>query len=205
MHQKLLKALLLLVFMGLLPVSCCHPPTLDFLGITNISFDMMEAGPESQGYVVNGRTSTSILRLRTQIQVDLVGVVPVGLPSFTGRAMATNTCDPKYGGKGLKDKAEAIVITSRQLFNGVPPGQPLSQFVRCVGYGKYGSVNDTVTVPLPQLADSINVWATKRVNTQFSLYLSPKPRDNARQQFEVRIKLESGREVVEATPEILWE
>ncbi len=205
MCQRLLQLLLFLVFMGLLPVGCCNAPTLDYLSLKAIAFNLIEARPGGGRYVENGRTTTAKLRISTQVQADLVAVVPLGFPSFVSQSIASSACDSEYGGKGLKDQAKTVAFTSRQLFNGIAPGQSLNQFVRCVGYGKSVSENDTVAVPLSQLADSINVWANKRGSAQFSLYLSPKPRDNPRQQFELRITLASGKEISQTTPEIIWE
>ena len=202
MTQKPLKALLLLVFTGLIPVGCCKESRLDYANVRQVFVYLSESTNINVGLTNNSRTRDTALVVTVRLDYDYLAAAPART-WFTGQALALQCPEP--GEKGLKDKVAAVSFTSAGLFNGVPAGQSLAQFVRCsAGYGS----SPRIEFPLSQLADSLNKWRAgeyRELTTPLQLRISPKPRDNARQQFQVLIRLASGKELGEYTPSVLWE
>ena len=207
MFHSLLRLLLLLLFVGFVPVGCIDcPPNPDYAELREFTFSLSEQSPDTPPFdkppLANGtRTSAAVLYARIeQLQYEAVALVSAG-PLFAGQALAWS-CDKTFGYKGLKDPVAAVVLTSTGLFNGVPAGQSLTQFVRC--RNAYGL--DTTSFSLLKLPEVLNHRrGSGELVRPLVLRLSPKPRDNTRHQFELRIKLMSGKEVVQTTPEIIWE
>ena len=202
MPRKLFYTLLFLVFMGILPVGCCKEEVRDYANLRAMKLLLTEPGPGSSQLASGSRTTASELVTTIIPEYDFVTLAPAGA-LFTGSALAWSCDEP--GEKGLKDKVAAVSFASTGLFNGIAAGQSLEPVVRCSGgLSRYKGLD----FPLSQLADSLNTWKSGKygdLNSPLELHISPKPRDNARQQFELRIRLESGKEVMQATPEIFWE
>jgi hypothetical protein len=206
MFRRLFIGLMLLVFTGLLPSSCffkCNLP--DYAILREFSFDLSEPNSNMPPFNVPALTSgarTSALELFASmwLRYDYVAAAPVR-PLFTQQALAFS-CVEDYGSKGVKDPITAVTLTSTSPFNGVVAGQSLNQFARC---RNHRNVRDTLEFSVAQLPDSINRWKGDDLGGPVSLRISPKPRDNAQQQFELRIRLQSGKEVVQTTPAIIWE
>jgi hypothetical protein len=201
MVRKLLRGLLFLVFMGLVPVACCREER-DYANIRELLLYLSEPGVNSPALLTGARTSAPELMTTVRLQYDYLTAAPTS-SLFGSQAMAFQCEGP--GIKGLKDKVASITFTSLGLFNGVAAGQSLEQFVRCSGGN---SKFQNLRFPLAQLADSLNTWKAGEFDGQLDipleLYISPLPRDNAQQQFQLRIQLQSGKEVVQTTPAIIW-
>ncbi|WP_125921512.1 hypothetical protein [Hymenobacter lapidarius] len=160
---------------------------------------MTETAPGSPLLVAGARTSAPELLVTVRLDVDLVAAARSGSP-FVGQAHAWQCEDG--GAKGLKDKVSVVTFTSNNVFNGVPAGQSLETFVRCTGgYSRYSNRD----FPLAQLADSLNRWQSADLGGPLSLRIGPKPTGGAPQQFPVRIRTNSGKELAKATPEIIWD
>lgn len=208
MFQKLLRALLVLGFMGLLPVGCVDvcPNLPDYATLREFSFSLAESTSGAPSFsdpeLASGARTTvpTLLAHIKHLDYDYVATAPTGSP-FSSPAVAWS-CVEDYGSKGLRDRVAAVTLTSTGLFNGLAAGQPLNQFVRCRSYQNYA---DSVAFPLAQLPNLLNAWKNDELRTPLTLRISPKPRDNARQQFSLRVRLESGKEIVQTTPEIFWE
>ncbi|UPL48903.1 hypothetical protein [Hymenobacter sublimis] len=201
MIWKLLRMLLLLIFLGVVPMACCKEELREYANVQAIRLFLSESvnGPA----ITSGtRTTAAQLRATVQLEYHYVAVAPSG-SWFSGNAMALQCPEP--GGKGLKDKVESVSFTSTGLFNGVAAGQSLEQFVRCsAGNSRYQGV----TFPLAQLADSLNTWKSGKygeLNYPLELVISPKPTDNVQQQFLLRIRLQSGKQLEQTTPTFVWE
>ena len=206
MFRRLFISLLLLVFMGMVPMGCFRCEVPDYAILREFSLFISEPAPGaipfSEPVLDNGArtTATALLLSIRQLQYDYVSA-PSLRPLFTSQALAWSCEDP--GLKGLKDQVEAVKLTSKGLFNGVPAGQSLNQFVRGRTFSFFA---DTAEFPLDQLADVLNRRKYNNdIKNPISLRISPKPRDNAQQQFELRIRLQSGKEVTQTTPAIIWE
>ncbi|TGE04230.1 hypothetical protein [Hymenobacter fodinae] len=207
MYKKLFVGLLLLLFTGLVPTSCffkCEVP--DHALLQEFSLFLSEpvrgAAPFTEPVLANGaRTIAAALFVSIgQLKYDYVSA-PSLQSLFANQALAFS-CPPP-GRLGLKDQVETVTLTSKGVFNGVPAGQPLDQFVRC---RTYNSFTDTLEFPLDQLPTSINkrTYATD-LESPVRLRISPKPLDNAQQQFELRVRLQSGKELMQTTSAIIWE
>ena len=143
------------------------------------------------------RTSATELRATLQLQIDYIAQRPPNA-LFLGQAQALQCADE--GSKGLKAAVTDVVLTSTGLFNGQAAGQSLNAFVRCA------SLNNPKAFPLSQLADSLNSkhWQLYQLGAPLVLHISPKPTDNDRQQFQVRIRVVGGQELTQSTPAIIW-
>ena len=203
MLQNLLRGVLLFVFMGLVPVACCKED-LDHANIREIFLSLSEPGAGKPTLTTGARTSAPELLTSMIIQYDYLAALPMG-SLFGNQALAFSCPDP--GSEGLKDQVANITLTSTGLFNGVAAGQSLEQFVQCGGgTSRYKGVR----FPLAQLVDSLNTWKAGdaghgELDLPLELYIGPLPRDNANQQFQLRIQLKSGNEVVQTTPAIVWQ
>lgn len=196
MQTVLLRSFLLLVFLGVLPVSCCRQATREYVYIKEMTLALADAAgsPLSSG----ARTSAAELRATLRFQIDYVAQGPAGAP-FTGQAQALQC--PTEGTKGWKSAVTEVVLTSTGLFNGRTAGQSLNAFVRC------STAGSPTEFPLAQLADSLNSksWQLYRFGDPLVLRISPKPADNARQQFQVRVRVANARELAQSTPEVIWD
>lgn len=186
--------MLTLVFSGLIPVSCCQQVTREYVRPQELVLALAEAA--GQPALTSGaRTAAPELLVSIRFRYEYVASVSAGLP-FVGSAYALQ-CAPE-GMRGLKEKVAAVAVTSTGLFNGVTAGQSLQQFVRCrTGTGR-------AEFPLTQLADSLNARKIDQLGDTFTLRISPKPADNARQQFRVSVRLDNGQETAQVTSEIIW-
>ena len=196
MNLVLFRSFLLLVFLGVLPVACCRQATRDYAHLKEVVLELADAagGPLATG----ARTSTPELRLALQFRLDYVARGAGGAP-FAGSAQAFQCAEE--GQKGFKAGVAAVELTSTGLFNGQAAGQPLNAFVRC-SLGRGGS-----DFPLARLADSLNTqkWYAYRRFEPIVLRISPKPADNARQQFQVRVRTVDARQLTQTTPAIIWD
>lgn len=202
MIRKVLRPLLVLIFTGLVPIGCCKESALDYANLRELALYLAESASASAALTTGSRTTAPELILTVRPEYDYLAAAPVG-SWFAGQAMALSCPEP--GGKGLKDKVADVLFTSTGLFNGVATGQSLQQFVRCSGGNSHYQGLD---FPLSQLADSLNKWKggdLGELNRIFELRISPKPRDNAQQQFQLLIRMVSGKEVRQSTPVIIWE
>ena len=195
MKTVLLRSFFLLVFLGVLPVSCCRQATRDYWYLKSITLALADAAgtPLTSG----AQTSAAELRASLRLQFDLIAQGSVGSP-FIGSAQALQCADE--GTKGLKAEVAEVVLTSTGLFNGRAAGQSLNSFVRC------SIRNNQTGFPLSQLADSLKskTWQLYRLSDPIELRISPKPTDNARQQFQVRLRLADTQELKQSTPDIIW-
>ena len=180
--------------MGVLPVSCCRQATRDYLYLQELALELADAAgsPLTSG----ARTSTAELTATMRFKLNFVAQGPTGSP-FTGPAQALQCADE--GMKGLKSDVTEVVLTSTGLFNGKPAGQSLNSFARCSG--KYNRTE----FPFSQLVDSLKAWQSYGLLSPIVLRISPKPTDNARQQFQVRVRLANAQELTQRTPDIMWE
>ncbi|GAA3990710.1 hypothetical protein GCM10022407_38990 [Hymenobacter antarcticus] len=147
--------------------------------------------------VSGAHTSAAELRATLRFRIDYVALAPAGL-AFISTAQALQC--PAEGSNGLKADVTEVVLTSTGLFNGRGAGQSLNSFVRCY------TANSPAEFPLSQLADSLNTrrGQESRINLPIVLRISPKPTDNARQQFHVRVRVAGGQEIAQTTPDIIW-
>ncbi|WP_143164052.1 hypothetical protein [Hymenobacter daecheongensis] len=143
------------------------------------------------------RTSAAELRATLRFQLDFVAQGSAGSP-FIGPAQALQCADE--GTKGLKSEVTEVVLTSTGLFNGRAAGQSLNSFVSC------SVENSRAEFPLSQLPDSLKTktWQLYRLNSSIVLRISPKPADNARQQFQIRLRLANAQELTQSTPDVIW-
>ncbi|WP_035562545.1 hypothetical protein [Hymenobacter sp. IS2118] len=198
-QTRLIKLFLTLLFLGLVPVACCREEKRDFASLREIMLFMTEPAPGSPVLIEGARTSAPELLVAVRLDVDLVAGTWGGSP-FVSQAQAWQCEDG--GMKGLKEKVAAVTLTSNNAFNGVPAGQSLETFVRCTGgYNRYSNLD----FPLAQLADSLSKWQAPDLYMPISLRIGPKPTGGTPQQFTLRIRTASGRELAKATPEIIWE
>ena len=196
MNLVLFRSFLLLVFLGVLPVACCQQATRDYVYLKEVVLELADAAGSP---LANGaRTSTAELRLALQFRLDYVARGAGGAP-FTGSAQAFQCAEE--GQKGFKAGVAGVELTSTGLFNGQAAGQPLNAFVRCT-IGRNGP-----DFPLAQLADSLNTknWYLYRRYEPVVLRISPKPADNARQQFHVRVRTVDAQQLTQTTPAIIWD
>ena len=196
MKTVLFRSLLLLVFLGVLPVACCRQATRDYAYLKDLFLELADAAgtPLASG----ARTSANEVRLTMQFRLDYIARGAVGTP-FTGSVQAFQCAEE--GSKGLKTAVAEVGLTSTGLFNGQAAGQPLNAFVRCT-IGRNGP-----DFPLAQLADSLNTkkWYLYRRFEPIVLRVSPKPADNARQQFQVRVRTVDAQQLTQTTPAIIWD
>ncbi len=212
MFRRILYVLAVFTMMSLMSVGCCDnlPP---YSNIKGISLSLSETEPKTgapslnEPTLINGsRTSVPMLIASMQLKYDYEFAVsqPTRF-SFIGSAVA-NSCLDCLGCAGLKDQVATVTLISKGLFNGEVAGKSLNNFVQCRTYDMYG---DTLNFSLSSLADSLNkTWGGGRgfdLEKPINLRISPKPRDNAQQQFELRIRLKSGKQVTQTTPVIIWE
>jgi hypothetical protein len=199
MTTILFRTLLLLVFLGVLPVACCKQETLDYIYIQGMTLALADAA--GAPLLSGANTTTAALEATLRFQFGLVAQAPSGEP-FAGPAQATRC--PDEGTKGLKTAVTEVVLTSTGLFNGQVAGQSLNAFVRC-SLGNNGGSRGA-DFPLSQLADSLNAKNEQglRIYQPVFLRISPKPTDNARQQFQVRLRVASAPDLTQSTPEISW-
>lgn len=195
MKTILLRSCLLLVFLGILPVSCCQQTTRDYAYFKGMYLDLADA---TGNPLLNGsNTSTAALRATLRLQIDYIAQGP---PStfFINQAHAFQ-CEDE-GTKGLKSAVTEVVLTSTGLFNGQAAGQSLNAFVRCT------SATDPTEFPLSQLADSLNSkrWQFYQLGAPLVLHISPKPTDNGRQQFQVRVRVAGSQDLTQSTAAIIW-
>lgn len=196
MNLVLSRSFLLLVFLGFLPVACCRQATRDYAYLKEVVLELADAAGSP---LANGaRTSTSELQLALQFRLDYVARCAGGAP-FTGAAQAFQCAEE--GQKGFKAGVAGVELTSTGLFNGQAAGQPLNAFVRCT-LGRSG-----LDFPLAQLADSLNTkkWYLYRRYEPIVLRIRPKPADNARQQFQVRVRTVDAQQLTQTTPAIIWD
>lgn len=195
MQTILLRSCLLLVFLGVLPVSCCRQATRDYVHLKELALELADAAgnPLPSGT----RTSAAELQATLQFRIDYIALGPTGWP-FIGSAQALQC--PAEGMSGLKSAVTEVVLTSTGLFNGRAAGQSLNPFVRCF------TANSPTEFPLSQLADSLNTRRGQeyRINKPIVLRISPKPTDNAYQQFRVQVRVAGGQELTQSTPAIIW-
>ncbi|UYZ63801.1 hypothetical protein [Hymenobacter weizhouensis] len=202
MFKKLIQTLLLGVFLGMVPLGCCKDEPREYVTVRGLKLYLSEPAPGSPLLNSGARTSAPELLTTVRLEYNYVAAAPVGA-LFTSQAVAWSCEAP--GRKGLKDKVTAVTFTSTGLFNGVAAGQPLNQFVRCSGGRSY---HQGAEFALAYLADSLNSWKSGEygdLNTPLYLRISPKPRDNAHQQFQLRLRFASGHEVVQTAPDIRWD
>jgi hypothetical protein len=142
-------------------------------------------------------TSATELQATLQLQIDYIAQRPSNA-LFLGQAQALQCAEE--GSKGLKSAVTDVELTSTGLFNGQAAGQSLNAFVRCT------SPRNPTAFPLSQLADSLNSkrWQLYQLGAPLVLYISPKPADNAYQQFRVRVRVAGGQELTQSTPAIIW-
>ncbi|GGG38542.1 hypothetical protein [Hymenobacter glacieicola] len=198
---KLLRTLLMLLFLGVVPIACCKEEMRDYANVRAIGLTLAES-INGVAFTDGTRTTAAELLANIRLEYSYLASVSLGNP-FIGSANALQCEEP--GGKGLKDRIAALSFTSTGLFNGVAAGQPLDQFVRCSA-GKSGY--EGTTFPLTQLADSLNTWKSGKfgeLNYPIKLTIGPKPADNAQQQFRLRIRLQSGQEIEQTTPRFTWQ
>ena len=195
MQTILLRSCLLLVFLGVLPVSCCRQATRDYVHLKELALELADAAgnPLPSGT----RTSAAELQATLQFRIDYIALGPTGWP-FIGSAQALQC--PAEGMSGLKSAVTEVVLTSTGLFNGRAAGQSLNPFVRCF------TANSPTEFPLSQLADSLNTKKGQayRINLPIVLRISPKPTDNAQQQFQVRVRQANASELTQLTQDIVW-
>lgn len=195
MKTLLLRSCLLLVFLGVLPGSCCQQTTRDYMFFKAISLDLADAA--GSPLFSGSRTSAAGLRATLLLQIDYIAQTPTsGL--FLSQAHALQCKDE--GTKGLKAAVTEVVLTSTGLFNGRAAGQSLNAFVRCE------SATNPTQFPLSQLADSLNNkrWQFYQLGAPLVLHISPKPTDNANQQFQIRVRVAGGQDLTQSTPAIIW-
>ena len=195
MKTVLLRSFLLLVFLGVVPLSCCRQATRDYTYLKDLDLQLTDAAgtPLTSG----ARTSAAELRATLHFRLDYIAQQPLGAP-FAGQALALQCADE--GMKGLKSAVTEVVLTSTGLFNGQAAGQSLNAFVRC------STTGNPAEFPLSQLVDSLNTktWQLTQLYAPLVLRISPKPTDNARQQFQVRVRLANASELTQRTPDIIW-
>jgi len=195
MKTILLRSFLLLVLLGVLPVSCCKQATRDYVYLKEMTLELAEAPgrPLSSG----ARTSAAELRATLRFRIDYVAQGTAG-SLFIGTAQALQC--PAEGSNGLKSDVAEVVLTSTGRFNGRAAGQSLNSFVRCY------TANSPTEFPLSQLADSLNTKTRQeyRINLPVVLRISPKPSDNAQQQFRLQVRVAGGQELTQTTPDIVW-
>ncbi|MET4105824.1 hypothetical protein [Hymenobacter sp. UYP22] len=200
MTRKLVQMLLLLVFLGVIPMGCCK----ELRDYANVRVVQLLVAETSNGpaFTAGTRTAAAQLLVSLVLKYDYLAAAP-SRNWFAASAMAFQCDEP--GSRGLKDKISELSLTSTGQFNGVAAGQPLNQFVRCLaGNSSYQGVS----FPLAQLADSLNSWKSggyDELDRPIELIVSPKPADNAQQQFRLRIRLQSGKEIEQTTPSFIWE
>ena len=195
MKIVLLRSFLLFVFLGVVPLSCCRQATRDYIYLKGLDLQLTDAvgTPLPSG----ARTSAAELRATLRFRIDYVAQGPAGSP-FSGAAHALQC--PAEGMSGLKSNVTEVVLTSTGLFNGRAAGQSLNSFVRCF------TANSPTEFPLSQLADSLNTKKGQayRINLPIVLHISPKPTDNAQQQFQVRVRQANASELTQLTQDIVW-
>ena len=195
MKTILFRSFLLLVLLGVLPVSCCRQATRDYVYLKEMTLELADAAgsPLSSG----ARTSAAELRATLRFRIDYVAQGTAGSP-FIGTAQALQC--PAEGMNGFKSDVTEVVLTSTGLFNGRAAGQSLNSFVRC------STANSPTEFPLSQLADSLNTKKGQeyRINLPIVLRISPRPTDNAQQQFHVRVRVAGSQELTQTTPDITW-
>ena len=195
MKIVLLRSFLLLVFLGVLPLSCCRQATRDYIYLPGLDLQLTDAvgTPLPSG----ARISTAELRAMLRFRIDYVAQGPAGSP-FGGAAQALQC--PAEGRSGLKSDVTEVVLTSTGLFNGRAAGQSLNSFVHC------STANSPTDFPLFQLADSLNTKKGQayRLNQPVVLRISPRPTDNAQQQFQVRVRQADASERTQRTQDIVW-
>lgn len=195
MKTLLLRSCLLLVFLGLLPGSCCQQATRDYVYFQAIRLDLTDAA--GTPLLSGSRTAAAELRATLLLQFDYIAQGP---PSALFLPQAHALQCAQEGTKGLKAAVTEVVVTSTGLFNGQPAGQSLNAFVRCA------SATNPTPFPLSQLADSLNSnrWQFYQLGAPLVLHISPKPTDNDRQQFQVRVRVVGGQDLTQSTPAIIW-
>lgn len=176
-------------------MSCCRQATRDYVYFKALSLALADAA--GSPLLSGARTSATELRATLQLQLDYIAQRPPSA-SFLGQAQAFQCADE--GSKGLKSAVTEVTLTSTGLFNGQAAGQSLNTFVRCA------SLNNPTAFPLAQLADSLNNkrWQLYQLGAPLVLRISPKPTDNDRQQFQVRLRVAGGQELTQSTPAIIW-
>ena len=196
MKAVLFRSLLLLLFLGVLPVACCRQATREYAYLKDLFLELADAAgtPLASG----ARTAANEVRLTLQLRLDYIARGAIGAP-FTGVVQAFQCAEE--GQKGFKAGVAGVELTSTGLFNGQAAGQPLNAFVRC-SLGRGGP-----DFPLAQLADSLNTkkWYLYRRYEPIVLRISPKPADNARQQFQVRVRTVDAQQRTQTTPAIVWD
>ena len=153
MQTNLFRLLLLLVFVGVLPVGCCTELPPPHLRIRGFDLYLTEPPTTINTRLTSGiRTSAPELLTTVRFQFDAVAATRGSLP-FVGSAQALQCEEP--GGKGLKEAlaVDIVEFTSTGVFNGVAAGQSLQWFVRCTG-----GYSRPTEFPLGQLADSLSTW-----------------------------------------------
>ncbi|RSK37466.1 hypothetical protein [Hymenobacter metallilatus] len=182
-------------------MGCCKEELRDYANVRAIRLLVAESA-NGPAFTNGTRTTAAQVLASVRLEYDYLAAAPSG-SWFTAGALAWQCEEP--GRKGLKDKITEVSFTSTGLFNGVAAGQPLNQFVRCLpGNSRYQGVS----FPLAQLADSLNSWKSgdyAELDRPIELVVSPKPTDNAQQQFRLRLRLHSGKEVEQTTPSFIWQ
>lgn len=193
MKTLLLRSCLLLMFLGLLPGSCCQQATRDYVYFQTIRLDLTDAA--GTPLLSGSRTTAAELRATLLLQFDYIAQGP---PSALFLSQAHALQCAQEGTKGLKAAVTEVVVTSTGLFNGQAAGQSLNAFVRCA--------SATTPFPLSQLADSLNSkrWQFYHLGAPLVLHISPKPTDNDRQQFQVRVRVAGSPDLTQRTPAIIW-
>jgi hypothetical protein len=105
------------------------------------------------------------------VNYNLVAKNTVNPFSQLVNAAYATTCNcSNYSDSGFKYKVDSLVISSNDIFKGIPAGQNIGNYFTAI-YSNYNTAGTTVSyITMPQLVDSIN--AHRRYDN-FNLFTRP--------------------------------
>jgi hypothetical protein len=135
------KYLFLLVFLGLLPISCFRPKY-PYYHIRRIALLPFSDGALTQQVNTFNLNSTDSVFLKLHFSIDFLA--QASFQSFENTCLAFTK--PSNGDYGLKeDSVIGVTITSDRTYGDVPPGSLLNQKFRCIFYKELRELESMIT------------------------------------------------------------
>ncbi len=192
MHN-LIIALLLLLFIGIIPISCCPGKSKPYYSITSWQSKAFSNYNYSTAIVDTITTDSLFIRLDyTKSYFAATNVNPFITTSYACKM-------PPNGYNGLKDKIKSIAITSTTNFNSYTSGQNLSSLFKCQQH----YLLDTL-ITTDSLVTLLNKEAFSHFNT-LGFVLINKPVVKYNHTFNFTITYISGAVQQVATPTLHWQ
>ncbi len=196
--MNLKKSLILLYFLGLLPLSCIVKGQKDkYFTITDIKLEVYQDKWHQTKRNESDKITTDSLFIKFKFTPTYMAISEVNL-GWQNHCQATKVPPPGY--LGLKTKLKAINFFSDSDFNGKTKGNDLSEFIY---YNLNGKINDQSG--LQSMIDYMN----GSIRSQYYNYnecgfcFIRKPSGSKKHQFTIELIYESG-EVTKSNIDLIW-